>query len=350
MNLVLSETDKKFSALLLDFYGMIKQDKKEAAAILAEVMDAMKKEVVVEEMLVSADLLAIRYKIMQEDIHTAEKWMEKFEALGHALSQVNAYYYHYFKGQILFQEKRWKEAIRYYEHAELYLAEEEEKSDFYYKLASAYYHAYIPALSAFNTAKALHYATAYKQQLHLIKSKLLLGLNYLEVRNFNQAEFYLLESLSSQTSSDNTSTELVSMIHHNLGLLYFVQLKFEEAVLYFEKAVQTASRSHYLKTIYYLTESLFHADRQQEAMHYHQIGFEKSKEEQDLDYQWAFAMLHKQFVDRNCFEGVWEQGIAYFKSIGDKYSVHYYSLRMAKYYSVKGKAEPANYYYRLAMQ
>lgn len=350
MNIVLSETDKNLSALLLDFYGMIKQERKEAAAILAEVIEAIKKDASAEEVLVAADLLAIRYKIMQEEIHDAERLMGKFEAKGHALTPLNTYYYHYFKGQMFFQENRWKDAIRYFEHAELYITEEEEKADFYFKLAHAYYQAYIPALSAYNSAKALHYAAEYNQQMYLAKCNLLLGLIHLEARNFNRAESHLLEALAFQPSDTTSSSELTAMVQHNLGLLSFVQQEFKGAIHYFEQAVQAAPNNNYLKSIYYLTESLFHADCQQEAMHYYRIGFEMSKAEQDAIYQWAFAMLHKQFIDRDCFECVWKQGISYFESIEDKSSVYYYSIRLARYYTMKGEAKPANYYYQLAMQ
>ncbi|QXE02268.1 lipopolysaccharide assembly protein LapB [Terribacillus sp. DMT04] len=350
MNIVLSETDKNLSALLLDFYDMIKQERKEAAAILAEVIEALKKDAAAEGVLVAADLHFIRYKIMNEEIDEAERLMGNFEAKGRALTPVNAYYYHYFKGQIFLQENKWKDAIRYFEHAELYITREEEKADFYYKLANAYYQAYIPALSAFHAAKALGYAAAHNQELHAAKCNLLLGLNHLEARNFNRAESHLLEALAFQPSETTSSSELTAMVHHNLGLLAFVQQKFKEAIHYFEQAVQTTTNKPCLKSIYYLTESLFHTDRQQEALHFYQIGFEMSKTGQDMIYQWAFAMLHKQFIDRDCFESVWSKGISYFESIEDKSSVYYYSLRLARYYTMKGEAKPANYYYQLAMQ
>jgi tetratricopeptide (TPR) repeat protein len=350
VNIVLSETDKNLSALLLDFYDMIKQERTEAAAILAEVIGVLKKDAVAEGVLVAADLLNIRYKIMKEEIYEAERLMGNFEAKGRALTPLNAYYYHYFKGQIFFQEKRWKDAIRYFEHAELYITKEEEKADFYYKLANAYYQAYIPALSAYNSTKALRYAAEYSQQLHVAKCNLLLGLIHLEARNFNRAELHLLEALAFQPSDTTSSLELTAMAQHNLGLLSFVQQQYKEAIHYFEHAIQTAPNKLCLKSIYYLTESLFHTNREEEAVHYYKMGFEMSKAEQDVIYQWAFAMLHKQFIDRDCFEYVWKQGISYFESIEDKSSINYYSMRLARYYTMKGEAKPANYYYQLAMQ
>ncbi|MFP7478522.1 tetratricopeptide repeat protein [Terribacillus saccharophilus] len=349
MGLVLSVTDKNFSELLQDFYDVMKQERREEAAILKDIINASKNEILSEEVLITFDLLAIRYQIMLGELLTARQLVEQFEACGRALSQQNAYFYHYFKGQLLFQEKRWKEAIRYYEHAELYVTEDEEKADFYYKLAHAYYRNCIPALSTWNANKALLYASSFKQQYHLAKCKLLLGMNQLEIRNFDQAESLLYEALDCQRSADRISFDLASMIHHNLGLLHFVQQQFEKAVDYFDQAVHATPCSHYLKSLYYLTESLFRVKHHSEAMKYYQIGVTRSKNDQDMDYQWAFAMLHKQFVDCDNFEAVWTEGIAYYEAMDDRYSVHYYSLRMAEFYTRKGEEEKANHYYRLAV-
>lgn len=349
MGLVLSITDKDFSELLQDFYDVMKQEKQEEAAMLADIIDTMKKDIGLEEVSIKADLLTIRYQVMLGELRSAGYLVEEFEARGHVLSQQNEYFYKYFKGQVLFKKKRWKEALRYYEQAELYITEDEEKADFYYKLSHAYYRTGIPALSVLNANKALRYAASYKQQYHLAKCKLLLGLNHLEIRNFEQAEFLLYEALESQHNTDETSLDLASMGHHNLGLLYFVQRKFEKAVDYFDQAVHATPCSHYLKSLYYLTESLFHVKHHSEAMKYYQIGLTKSKKKKDMAYQWAFAMLHKQFVDCDNFEAVWAEGIAYYKAIDDSDSVHYYSLRMADYYTLKGEEEKANYYYRLAV-
>ncbi|WP_143594505.1 tetratricopeptide repeat protein [Terribacillus sp. 7520-G] len=350
MGLVLSVDDKVFGELLHDFYNVMKLERENEAAILAETIDAMKNASESEEERITADLLHIRYQVMRNEVRTAEELLEQFEARRHSLSRQNAYFYHYFKGQILFKKKKWKEAIRYYEYAENYMTEEEEKADFYYKLANAYYQTYIPALSALHTTKALSFAAVHKQQLHLAKCKLLLGLNHMEIRNFEQAERNLREVLDCQPAPHETSLDLTSMVHHNLGLLCFVQHLFDEAVNHFEKAVHSDPCTHYMKSLYYLTESCFRANRIQDAMHYYHLGFAKSKEEGDVHYQWAFAMLHKQFVDRDSFEAVWTQGIDYFEATGEKDSVQYYSLRMAEYYMLKGEEEKANHYYRLAIQ
>lgn len=349
MGLVLSITDKDFSELLQDFYDVMKQEKQEEAAMFADIIDTMKKDIGLEEVSIKADLLTIRYQVMLGELRPAGYLLEEFEARGQVLSQQNEYFYKYFKGQVLFKKKRWKEALRYYEQAELYITEDEEKADFYYKLSHAYYRTGIPALSVLNANKALRYAASYKQQYHLAKCKLLLGLNHLEIRNFEQAEFLLYEALESQHNTDETSLDLASMVHHNLGLLYFVQRKFEKAVDYFDQAVHATPCSHYLKSLYYLTESLFRVNHHSEAMKYYQIGLTKSKKKKDMTYQWAFAMLHKQFVDCDNFEAVWAEGIAYYEAIDDSDSVHYYSLRMADYYTLKGEEEKANYYYRLAV-
>ena len=350
MGLVLSVDDKTFWELLHDFYNVMKLEKQSEAAILAETIGTMRNDIESEEVLAAADLLIIRYQVMLGEVGTAMELLEQFEARSHDLSRQNAYFYHYFKGQILFKKKRWKEAIRYYEHAENYITDDDEKADFYYKLANAYYRTYIPALSALNTTKALAFATHHKQQLHLAKCKLLLGLNHLEIRNFDQAENYLREALDCQPGPHETSLDLTSMVHHNLGLLCFVQHLFDEAVNYFEKAVYADPCTHYMKSLYYLSESLFRANRIQDAMYYYHLGFAKSKKNQDMHYQWAFAMLHKQFVDCESFEAVWTQGIAYYESSGERSSVQYYSLRMAEYYTHRGEDEKANHYYRLAVQ
>ncbi|MFP7494612.1 tetratricopeptide repeat protein [Terribacillus saccharophilus] len=348
MGHVVSVDDKVFGRLLQDFYQVMKLEKQADASVLAKTVDEMRKGIGSQEALITSDLLIIRYKLMLDEVMAAERLMNQFEAQGRELFRHNIYLYHYFKGQISSRKKKWKEAICFYEQAESYLTEEEEKADFYYKLANAYYQTCIPALSALNTTKALHFAEHHQQRLHVAKCKLLLGLNYLEVRNFEQAEYCMQDVLECQP--DELSLGLTAMVHHNLGLLYFVQHKFETAISFFEKAVHAEPKTHYLKSLYYLAESLFRANQTQEAIRYYRLGFVRSKKVEDTNYQWAFAMLHKQFIDHDNFEAVWTRGISYYESNGDRYSVHYYSLRLAEYYTFKGEEEKANHYYQLAVR
>lgn len=348
---ILSEPST-FSELLHTLNLSIRLSKKKAAENIVSEMQIQRKTITDVNLIGKSVLLEIRYFILVGNFEEAAAMFEELDKdAKYQNNNENAYLYHYFKGQLFYETKQLQESILEYEKAAHFLellSDATEKPDFYYKLANAYFHAYITPLSVTNATLAIQMAKEQKQSYVLAKSKLLQGLNYLEWKDYHSAEMFLQEALSYRPEKDGSEVNLSYMIHHNLGLVYLRQGLPETAINYFKRAIEDTASGHYMKSLYYLAESLFHAGKQEEALSYFDIGFSISKQEDDKLYMWIFAMLHKEFVEKTSFEGVWQQGIEYFKTIEDTFNVRYYSQRFAEYFFETGNHEKATYYYQLA--
>lgn len=342
-----------FPELLDTFHASMKLEKKNAAENMLREIQKQRKSIHDSNLLIKSDLMEIRFFLFAGEQKRAETMFVEFEKSQKELNDENAFYYHCFKGQLFYEKGHLQQAIIAYEKAAEYLEELSniaEKPDFYYKLANAYYHAYITALSVINATLAIQEAREQKQGYVLAKSKLLQGLNYLEWKDYEGAEALLQEALSYRQQDTGSEFNLVHMINHNLGLVYLRQGLPEAATNYFKRAIEDPDSGHYMKSLYYLAEALFYAGRDKEALRYFDIGFSISKQENNELYKWIFAMLHKEFVDKSSFEGVWQQGIEYFITINDNFNVKYYSERFAEYFFREGEHEKASYYYRLAIK
>ncbi|MFP7169808.1 tetratricopeptide repeat protein [Terribacillus sp. FSL K6-0262] len=342
-----------FPELLDTFHVSIKLEKKHAAEKMLREIEEQRKSIHDPNLLIKSALMEIRFSLLAGETERAETMFADFENAKKELNDENAFYYHCFKGHLFYEKGHLQHAIIAYEKAAEYLEElsnTAEKPDFYYKLANAYYHAYITSLSVINATLAIQEAQEQKQDYVLAKSKLLQGLNYLEWKDYEGAEALLHEALSYRQQDTGSEFNLVYMINHNLGLVYLRKGLPDTAVHYFKRAIEDQESSHYMKSLYYLAEALFYAGRNEEALRYFDIGFSISKRENNELYKWIFAMLHKKFIDRSSFEGVWQQGIEYFITKNDKFNVKYYSERFAEYFFKKGEHVKASYYYRLAIK
>lgn len=348
------QTDLKnaeiFNELLDALYENIKSEQIRAAERIRNEITEQEAAIRDEKLLVRSMLYDARLEMLKGDLDKGEKLLEG-AADAFALTGENIYYYHFFKGLLLYRQTKLHEAIVEFERAESYLSvliDPREVSDFYYKLANTYYYMKMTAFSVLNANKAIEAATRYNQELQLAKCRMLQGLNHMHLAEFRKAEELFQAAL--KPDAFESELQLPMYIHHNLGVLYFKQNQIEKAMGHFEQSMQFKHPEYYLKSLYYVTECCFRLGLKDRAMEHFAEGFALSKKRDEDAYKWMFAMLHKQYVDKDSFEVVWREGIEYFQSIEDNNSVRHFSEGLAKYYTDNHDFEKASRYYLLALK
>jgi len=348
------QTDQKdtvmFTEQLEKLYDNIKAEQIRAAGKIRNEIAELEAFIRDEKLLARSMLYDARLEMLKGDLDKGEKLLEG-AAEAFVLTDGNLYYYHFFKGLLLYRLGNLQEAIVEYERAEPFLTvqiDQREVSDFYYKLANTYYYMGMTVFSVLNADKAIEAAMRHNQELQLAKCRQLQGLNYLEMTDFRKAEELFLSAL--EHGAPDSELRLPLYIHHNLGVLYFKQNRLEKALGHFDRSMQYKHPEYYLKSLYHVTECHFLLGNREQAMEYFAEGFARSKERDEDTYKWMFAMLHKQYIDRYSFEGVWQEGIKYFQSIEDDSNVRYFSEQLAKYYKENQDFENASKYYLLTLK
>ncbi|MFP7476847.1 tetratricopeptide repeat protein [Terribacillus saccharophilus] len=348
------QTDLKkaeiFNELLETLYENIKSEQIRAAERIRNEITEQEAVIRDEKLLAKSMLYDARLQMLKGELDKGEKLLEG-AADAFVLTGENLYYYHFFKGLLLYRQTKLQEAIVEFERAESFLSvliDHREVSDFYYKLAITYYYMKMIAFSVLNASKAIDAALRYKQELQLAKCRLLQGLNHMHMTDFRKAEELFIAALKHDASE--SELQLPMYIHHNLGVLYFKQNQLEKAIEHFEHSMQYNHPEYYLKSLYYVTECCFRLGFKDCAMEHFAEGFALSKKRDEDVYKWMFAMLHKKYVDKDSFEVVWREGIAYFQSIEDENNVRHFSEGLAKYYAENHDFEKASRYYLLALK
>jgi len=348
------QTDMKnadiFNELLDKLYVNIKTEQIRAADSIRNEITEREVAIHDEKLLAKSMLYDARLEMLKGDLDKGEKLLEG-AADAFALTDENLYYYHFFKGLLLYRQTKLQEAIVEFERAESFLSvqiDHREVSDFYYKLANTYYYMKMTAFSVLNANKAIESAHRYDQKLQLAKCLLLQGLNHMHMTDFRKAEELFQAALKHDMSE--SELQLPMYIHHNIGVLYFKLNQLEKAMGHFEKSMHYKHPEYYLKSLYYVTECCFRIGLKKRAMEHFAEGFALSKKRDEDAYKWMFAMLHKQYVDKDSFEVVWREGIEYFQSIEDENNVRHFSEGLAKYYTENHDFEKASRYYLLALK
>jgi tetratricopeptide (TPR) repeat protein len=341
------------TTVLEDWYMQIRLGKQQAALDLYLELRQREAELKQQETLYAVYLLlSCRFHLLTSDLDKSGEFQKKAAEYQHAFVPALHYYYHLAEGMRLFAERSYTCALAAYEKAEEYLAsinDEVEHGDFHFRKAAVYYYLDISSLSVYHTECAVRVFEKYPDYRYLLaRSELMRGLNFIEQKEFMQAEQALNDALAHTDVTRENS--LVTLIQHNIGYLYTEQQMPLAAIPYLSAARKDHTFPGYLKTLYLLADSCWKTGQQELAFEAYQEGFQLSMEQNDDIYKWEFAMLHKKYADSANFESVWMEGIDFFKAKGDRYNVRTYASELAAYFKETNQDELAVYYYKLSLQ
>lgn len=345
--------DQDLTEALEDWYMHIRLGKRqEASDMYHELSDRVEELKQKDTLYIVYLLLSCRFHVLVSDLKKSKKYHEEAGKYMHSFVPALHYYYHLAEGMRLSEENEYMCALACFEQAEEYLCsidDEVEQGDFHFRKAMTYFHLDISSLSVFHTEYAVKVFEKHPAYRYLLARSLLMrGLNFIDQREFTQAENALNDALS-HTDFKNEGA-LAALIQHNIGYLYAAQQMPLAAIPYLTAARKYRTYPAYLKTLFLLASSYWKTGQHDKAMDAYQEGFQLSIEEKDDIFKWEFAMLHKKFVDRANFETVWTEGIAFFLEQGDKFNVRTYANELAAYFTETGQDDLAIYYYKLSLQ
>ncbi|MCM3225823.1 tetratricopeptide repeat protein [Terribacillus saccharophilus] len=345
--------DQDLTAALEEWYLHIRLGKRQEASDIYHDLSSRIADLKREDTLyIVYLLLSCRFHVLVSDLKKSKYYHEEAGKYKHAFVPALHYYYHLAEGMRLCEEMQYMCALASFEQAEVYLSsidDEVEHGDFHFRKATTYFYLDISSLSVFHTEYAVKVFEKYPAYRYLLARSLLMrGLNFIDQKEFTQAENALNDALS-HTDFKNEGA-LTALVQHNIGYLYTAQQMPLASIPYLTAARKYRTYSAYLNTLFLLADSYWKTGQQDKAIDAYQEGFGLSIEEKDDIFKWEFAMLHKKYVDRANFETVWTEGIEYFLKQGDKFNVRTYASELAAYFTETGQDDMAIYYYKLSLQ
>ncbi|WP_246943622.1 helix-turn-helix domain-containing protein [Bacillus pinisoli] len=317
------------------------RDKEKAELKFNEIMTNFPNLIEPEAYLIKA-LFELRLAIMNRDKLQADTFFIEVASHINYQSDWTMQYYYRYCGLYQYLYGSYEDAIEYYLLAERYL--EEDKEEVYYHLALAYYELDQISISTFYINRALDLFMK-KNQVELVTNcKLLLGINYTKLNEFQKAKAYFNEILE---NSNRNNTFLRGKVYHSLGVLYSKEGDSAKAIqYYFESLVTKENSSSKTITMYFLAKEYYKQDELELAYDWLEKGFENAVENQDQDYRVKFTVL-KFFILREengvDFEDyLVNVAIPHFEAKNETHTVKEYIELLASYYERNRQYKSAN--------
>ncbi|MDF0728464.1 helix-turn-helix transcriptional regulator [Cytobacillus sp. S13-E01] len=303
-------------------------------------------------------LFELRYFLLQRDLEKAELQLNKINTFKDIFDDQMNYFYSKFFGLYNYMKNKFTTAKDYYKLAERILnksinIEKWEEADLYYSIGLTYSQLGKMALSNSYTHLAL---AIYQSRYDLKRSAechVLLGICYLRTEEYELSEEnYLLANKVVESMNDSN---LRGIIYHNLGYLYSIQKRPNEAVKKYEKSLSYKLESniegklvsiHGIITEYYSIEEygfckiwLLEAKRLQE-----EYGFK--------EYNVHFEIYNFLINDPSEEFEKFMQDIAlpYFQTKENMQYLIKYSEILGNYFEKKFKYKQANRYYNITIK
>lgn len=300
-------------------------------------------------------LLEVRSHLMKKQFSLAKASLSNIYP--HLLDEPALFYYHFFKGMIASSEKSYQEAVTQYRSAENYLPfidDEVEKAEFYYQISGTYYYVVHTweSINYLQKAKSLYFKIeGYEKRK--ASCSVGLGLNLIDIKQYEQAEVELLQALDIAVKTDDK--ELKKYIYHNLGLFYSNQNLSSIAIRYLKEIESTGFQEDhpgYLRNIFLLAQEYCKIGDIKSALPYYEIGIAYSKNTNDEEYLIKFSILDAIYFkqDKDYLQNTLINGIKFFQKNNMWASVQWYSEILAERFYHEKKYKKASDYYALFIE
>ncbi|NJP37579.1 helix-turn-helix transcriptional regulator [Alkalicoccus luteus] len=217
---------------------------------------------------VNADFLLIqfRYELFKWDMKAADKTKKRLDELSKTLSELQQFYFNYFIGLYASMNYNLVEGVRTMEHSLAIGKSLNIKDEFlFYHIALSYSLLGSSSLALFYAKEGLVIFQENLEQERVIDTFSLLGICYIRLRQYKQAEdiFDKVLDLSAEKESDS----LLSMTFHNKGYLYSHKGDSELAIQYYEKSLkyQVEHSDKYFNTLFFMAKEYIKSNNIEKA-------------------------------------------------------------------------------------
>ncbi|GAA0324452.1 tetratricopeptide repeat protein [Bacillus carboniphilus] len=210
-----------------------------------------------QDVLLYYSLIDYRHSLLYSNFEDTDEKLQTLDPQFEEMNELLLYYYYYFKGMHQYKLRNYQEALTLYSNAEKSLdnlPDEIERAEFYYKVASVYYHMRQFLLTNDYIFKAI----SIYQKYPLYKSRIadchnVLGLSYLGLEKYNLAEEHFKNSY--EVAKEIGDKDLQVYLMYNLGFLYSEKNDSNTAIKYLTEVAYKKFRLH--KVCFLLAKEFF---------------------------------------------------------------------------------------------
>lgn len=211
------------------------------------------------------------------------------------------YLYYFISGQNEYINERYRSAIKLFRKAERlleYVQDDAEEAEFYQYTGLVYYrlNQYLVASSYMEQAETIFNRLGYIERA--INTRLILGLIYSELGNYEKGDQIIQEALASSHSFPLTN----ALALRSLGLSKQRQQKFNEAEKHFSQALKIPEHKNSqagAKTRYNLANVLFRQEKHGSATKHLQMAEAGAKYYQNFEYTNRCLFSHGLYCDED---------------------------------------------------
>ena len=298
-----------------------------------------------QEILIYYSLLEFRYKILIEDF---EHHLNENIVISEDTDKFIQYYYHFFKFIYATEIGNYSNAKKHCEYAEKLLdsiPDEAEKAEFNNR-ASIFYCCIGQHITAVNYAiKAKKFFSKNPgYEVRLASSENILGMAYLELREFELAEKHLITSINILKELNEKS--FILKVNYNLGLLYADQNFSELAIRYLSESFEDEEKDY--KTMFLLAREHFKIGNKKEVTTFIEKGLKACNKEYIHHLTILKALNDQLSVEQ--LEDIIKKAIEYFKSEDLWIYVKNYAKELANRFFDMGNDKKSSKYFHLAFK
>ncbi|HET7658190.1 MAG TPA: hypothetical protein VFK37_07835 [Bacillales bacterium] len=341
---------------LVRWYKTMRKQEKEKAIQLKSELDHFIQQSKDRELQDTYKLLQIRFHLLLKNDTEVLKCFADVGTVRDLERDDLKYYYYFFNGIFLYENKHYEDAIESYLKAKHYLQSQNdpiESAEFQYKLSCAYHRArhFLQSLYEAKEALALFQKKGVWERCADCENVIAVNIMYLE-RN-NQAEKHYWNALKWIEKVGDSRRR--GIYYQNLGLFYSKQSLPESAINCLLKSIgylDTAScGDEGVSHIYLLTKEYFRTRNHTDACRWLEEGLKRSREQNNEEYIHHFQLLEARYVQGNeTFEEVYGMAINYFKRMHLWEPLMTCNKEMAQYYEKIQCYQEASHYYDLAFE
>lgn len=253
------------------------------------------------------------------------------------------------------KRKQYSEGLDHFKTAELLGIENKlNLSETYYNLALTYSHLHNSTLAIYYAQNALRILQHDLNYLKSIDCQIIIGLNFVRIKNYNEAKSIYIKALEQAELFDTHKTK--ALILHNLGYLNYSIKDYSQAYYYYMKSLdyKKINTEDYLLTLYYLCKTLLEDSKKQEFLFWINKSFNIINEyphlqESEFSYLLKLIMLkvenYEEYIDY-CEN----EALPYFISTENYSKILNLGNDLANHYSSKRMYKKANLIYKKVIE
>jgi HTH-type transcriptional regulator, quorum sensing regulator NprR len=354
-NRQLFQDNQSLSQLLSEWCDSILARNCNKATKLKNLLLSYEKELHTVSLSIRFKLFNLGYLLLLNDIKQARSVLEELKNLNRFYDPEHAYYFHQFSGLYYYLENQLKSCLDHLKQA-LCIGEKHElvNPELYYQLALVF-------TRLFQIPQSIHYAkealTLFDNISNYLRSsdcKILLGINFIRLQQYKEAEFYLTSTL--KFAEQNQNNHIMAIALHNLGFLYSSKNEHATALSYFRNSLSSRPKEdykRYVNTIYFIAKEYNNLGQVKEAKKWLRKGLEIANEHQLIFYQIKLTYLKyilKEGDSGSFINFIEQEALPYFLNNDDYFHISQYAEKLAELYSQRFQYKKSSQYLKLSIE